>query len=273
MTFEPGDANVDGQVSIQDLAAIVLYCLNNYPATFNYTAANLWEDERLNVQDAVCLVNILLESTPPTTTQNAVNARRMAAAANQKAMLTIANGQLTLSSSVPVSAFDIIIEGVQPKDVTSLIEPLGFLTSKRQHANGTHIVGFSPTGNFLPIGETDICTVAMPKSHVTHAILADNHAKGITVFVTETTEIDEIGSSEIDVSVRDGIIVVMAAKAINNVRWTLYSVGGAIIDRGQTASLPAGISRFPIRLPKDGIGILRFSVDGQQPFVRKISNK
>lgn len=273
LIFESGDANFDGMVNVQDLSAVVLYCLNNYQATFNYTAANLWEDERLNVQDAVCLVNILLESTPPTTTQNAVNASRMAEAANEKAMLTIANGQLTLSSPVPVSAFDIILEGVQPKDVASLIESSGFMISKRQHANGTHIVGFSPTGALLQIGETDICAVAMPKSHVTHAILADDRAKGIAAIVTGTTGITEIDSSELDVTIRDGMIVVMATKAVSNASWTLYTVGGAVIDSGHVDRLPVGISRIPCRLGKEGIGILRFSADRIQPIVRKIRNK
>lgn len=273
LTFEPGDANFDGLVNVQDLSAVVLYCLNNYQATFNYTAANLWEDERVNVQDAVCLVNILLESIPPAANQTGSHANRLADAANEKAMLTIANGQLTLSSSVPVSAFDIIIKGVQPQDVTSMIEPLGFMISKRQHDNGTHIVGFSPMGYLLPVGKTDICTVAMPKSQVTHAILADDHAKGIAAIVTGTTGISEIGSSELEVTIRNGMIVVMATKAVNNAIWTLYSTDGSVIDSGQVDHLPVGISRIPCHVGKKGIVILRFSADQLQPIVRKISNK
>lgn len=274
LTFEDGDVNIDGLVNVQDLSATVLYCLNNYQSTFNYTAANLWMDDRINVQDAVCLVNILLESMPPAVNQDGMNTSRMAVPANQRAFLSMSNGQLILSSAAPVSAFDFIVEGVNPEEVTSLIEPFGFMISKRKHGNGTHIVGFSPVGSLLPIGETVLCDVATrSNSQVTHALLSDDRAKRIAVIVTETTGINEIGFSEMNVTFREGKIVMMTTKQVSNVRWTLYSVGGAVLDCGTADCLSAGISQFPLRLGKGDIGILHISADGHQSLVRKIRNK
>ena len=273
LTFNPGDANMDALVNVQDLSSVIFYCLNDYQATFNYTAANLWEDERVNVQDAVCLVNILLESTPPAATLNVSNTSRMAESGIHRAMLTVADGQLVLSSSTPVSAFDIIVEGVRPEDVTSLIEPLGFMVSKRQHGNGTHIVGYSPAGGLLPIGETAICSFAKPKPQVTHAILADDRAKAISIIVNEQTDIDEVSEATMEVALRNNMITITTTKAMSNIRWTLLTLGGTVLDGGELSGIPAGISQIPCHIGKGGIAILRLSADGKQPIVKKVNNK
>lgn len=137
-------------------------------------------------------------------------------------------------------------------------------------------MGYSPVGSVLPVGETVLCTTTQTSNHnpqVKNALLADDHAKAIAVVASGTTDIAEANSSEMHITVADGMIVVMATKEVANVRWTLYSAGGALIDSGRTDRLPAGISRIPCNMGRGGMGILRFMADGQQPIVRKISNK
>ena len=271
LTFEAGDANADGLVNVQDLSSIVLYCLNNYQATFNYTAANLWEDERVNVQDAVCLVNKLLDGTPPAI-DNGSNASRMTEAGIGSAMLTISEGRLVLASPMPVSAFDIVADGVRPEDVASLLEPLGFVVIKRQQAGGTHLVGYSPTGNLLPIGETILCMLGS-QAQISHALLADDRAKAISVICNEQTDIAELGKATVEVVLRHDMIIVSTTKAMSNVKWSLFTMDGAVIDGGRLSSLPIGVNRIPCRMVKGGIAILRLTADDRQPIVKKVSNK
>ena len=63
--FEQGDANFNGSIDILDVQSVINYMFEEYQnRPFNFTAANLWEDETINIQDAICGVNLLLEQSP-----------------------------------------------------------------------------------------------------------------------------------------------------------------------------------------------------------------
>lgn len=70
--FDEGDINFSGQTDILDLQTQIDYIVEDYRDAINFTAGNLWKDETINVQDAVCLVNLLLDKHP-----GADNARRL----------------------------------------------------------------------------------------------------------------------------------------------------------------------------------------------------
>ena len=64
--FDQGDSNFDGWVNVLDLQADINHVFGEYDGywwrnIFNFTAANLWADDQINVQDVVPLVNLLMD--------------------------------------------------------------------------------------------------------------------------------------------------------------------------------------------------------------------
>ena len=56
-----GDVNMDGNLDISDVVAIVNYILGSEPNVFNRTAADLNKDSNIDISDVVRLVNLVLE--------------------------------------------------------------------------------------------------------------------------------------------------------------------------------------------------------------------
>ena len=272
LEYDAGDANFDGTVNIQDLSTTIMYCLKNYFATFNYGAANLWQDEIINIQDAVCLVNILLDGTPSQANASShTNASRRSTNGGMNAAITCSDGRLTLSSPVPVSAFDILIGGTQLSEITSLLESKGFLVSMRHQSDGVHLVGYSPSGSLLSTGNTTIAEVKSEHPRVRAALLADDKARAVSVMGSETDGISEVANSSIAVVLGKGVITLTSANVLSNVSWTLQGVNGAIIDSGHATSLPAGVNSMTCKPIRHGVYVLRLTADGQRPIVKKIS--
>ena len=272
LEYDAGDANFDGMVNIQDLSTTIMYCLKNYFATFNYGAANLWQDEIINIQDAVCLVNILLDATPPhANVSSHTKASRRSTPDGLSAIITYNDGRLTLSSPVPISAFDILISNTQLSEIASLLESQGFLISMRQQSDGVHLIGYSPSGSLLSAGNTTIAEVKSRHPRVRAALLADDKARAVIVMGSETDGISEVANSSIGVVLGKSMITVTSAEALNNVSWTLQGVNGTIFDSGHVKSLPAGVNSMACKPIRHGVYVLRLTADGQRPIVKKIS--
>lgn len=172
LSFDKGDANFTSGVDITDLQATVNFALDNYSSLFNFTAANLVEDDVINVQDIVCLVDILLS-------QNA-NARhiiqhRVAAVSEEDtdAHLYWDSGQLILETSEPVAAIDISMAG--DADFT-LLRQAGFTVASRGHRT----IAYSMSGALLGVGATVIAT-ADSESDVDDAVMANRNAARVSV--------------------------------------------------------------------------------------------
>lgn len=269
LTYDEGDANVDGEVNVLDLSALVMYCLRDYQATFNFGAANLWPDDIINVQDAVCLVNMLLERRQPTMEMSTV-AQARSSQPTTEALLTIdADGQLVLLSPVPVSAFDIIVQKATTAQVSSQLELYGFSVSLREQEGNTHLIGWSPSGQLIPAGETVLATLTAQRPTVADALLADHHAKAISVTANHQTGICEQQTLAMTATLAKGHLVVTTAQALDNVEWTLCSANGTVLDSGHADHLPAGISELPCQTNTSGIVVLRLSASGHQPIIKK----
>lgn len=186
LSFDEGDSNFDGQVNVLDLQAILNYMFEEYTnKPYNFTASNLLKDEIINVQDAVCLVNMLLDANIASAHQ-AYAARRIAAQSLESASVSVENGYLTINSLVPVSAFDIVVSSSRQAEVVSALNDKGFICASRQSGNDQHIVGYSPGGAEIPAGQTAICKLS--SGIVSYAMLADRDANAISVSLNgETT--------------------------------------------------------------------------------------
>ena len=181
LSFKQGDANFTGNVDILDVQSIINYMFDEYAdRPFNFTAANLWEDEVINIQDAVCGVNILLEQTPIFASQTGIKSRHVETySENSVASIYIDNGRLMLNAEKPVAAFDIAVNSVSLLDLNSELNTLGIMVSTKQDGNHVHLVGYSLSGGTIPTGEFEIASVAENGRSEIIATLSDSEANEI----------------------------------------------------------------------------------------------
>lgn len=179
LSFDEGDGNFDGKVNILDLQTTLNYMFEEYTnKPYNFTASNLWKDEDINVQDAVCLVNMLLDTNAIPAHQLYATTRVATQGSEISTSVTIENGYLKIKSVVPVSAFDITVSTSHQAEVVSALNDLGFICTSKQSGNNLHLVGYSLSGAEIPAGETAICE--LNSGIVSSAMLADRDANEIS---------------------------------------------------------------------------------------------
>ena len=175
LSFDEGDGNFDGQVNVLDLQTTLNYMFEEYTnKPYNFTASNLWKDEVINVQDAVCLVNMLLDTDVSSARRIYTTRRNAKPSSESPAAINIENGFLKIISSVPVSAFDITISTDQKAEILSTLNDMGFTCTSRQNGNIVHLIGYSVSGAEIPKGETTLCK--LNSGVITHVMLADKKA-------------------------------------------------------------------------------------------------
>lgn len=188
--FNEGDANFDGKVSVLDVQADVRFIFNEYnKLPFNFTAANLWNDEQINVQDIVPLVNLLFETNTPATQM----IRRSASTDDADAVVFCANGNLMVSTTRPVAAFDITLSGCRDINVKALRQQ-GFVCESRQTLDGLRLIGYSLSGSTLPVGESVIGQMDSANGSATCAQLADTDALEIMTEVGDNGHLTNINT-------------------------------------------------------------------------------
>lgn len=184
-SYDAGDANFDGQVNVLDLQTILNYMFEEYGnMPYNFTASDLWKDEVINVQDAVCLVNMLLDTDVSSARQIYTTRRNAKLSSESPAAVTIENGFLKIISSVPVSAFDITISTDQKAEILSTLNDMGFTCASKQNGNIVHIIGYSISGAEIPEGETTLCK--LNSGVITHVMIADRKACEISTSTNGT---------------------------------------------------------------------------------------
>ena len=194
-TFENGDANILNGTDVTDLQTMILYMFNLLNgAPFNFTAADIYSDGIITVQDIVCVVNrILAQSATPEKDMMKASGRHMEDA---EAFVYIKDGKVILSTEVPVAALSIKSDGG--------IEWNLKLFGMEQAVLGGNVVGYSLAGATLPVGETVIGTCVTGTS-LNGAMLADEGATAICTSLgiggettsVEYTTIDENGDNEV----------------------------------------------------------------------------
>lgn len=173
--FDMGDVNMFGGVDILDLQAMISYMVEEYNRPFNYTAANLWDDNIINVQDAVLLVNILLDLN------NSNGARTRTSVPeygnDTEAIVYCQDGKLLLNTTKEIAAFDIVVSGCSAIEIAEDLQYYGLICNVKQSDNNTHLIGYSLTKGCLPQGEVVIGSVtANGTPYVYDAVLSDLNA-------------------------------------------------------------------------------------------------
>lgn len=207
--FEQGDANFIHGVEASDLQATILYVFGEYEdKPFNFTAANTYEDQIINVQDVVCTTNILLSDTQQISdVYRSKQKTKQNEYSETDAILYIQNGKIILNSKKPVAAIQIKAEGA----VEWNIEKYGMQQSTKQN----NLVGYSLTGVTLPAGE-NIIGFCLSDAYIREASLSDSNANAISVGIKENT-----GISGSDVSLEDCLnpqIYDLSGRKMNSLR-------------------------------------------------------
>ena len=226
-TFPEGDADINGAVDVIDVQATVNYILNGNPTTyeegeygFNYTAVNLWADDRINVQDAVCLVNKILDGNEVKSEKlkvkygtGAVKMSPTPVGSDDVAYLYWHDGELILSTPEAITAADICIE--TDAEVEWLLGQHGFSVAQRTNSTHQRTVAYSFSDAELPIGETAIARITDGKVvRITAVTLSNKDARRVNVQFNGLT--DEIENSTFNVGNDAGTVYDMAGRKIQN---------------------------------------------------------
>ena len=205
--FMPGDVDFSASVDVVDLQGSINYIFNAWDEAdmFNYTAANLYSDEQINVQDIVKHVDVLLAQDE--TSNNVKEFRPMRTRtlnindeeeldAEPEAFIFWRENELVLQSRKAVAAADIRVNSAE--DINWTLPQMGFTVSKKQSAGRSHAIAYSLSGVEIPAGETVIATKRGGTADVEAATLSDRKAKRIRTDIKKPlpTGIDELAAAE-----------------------------------------------------------------------------
>lgn len=184
MSFDKGDANFLDGVDASDLQATILYAFglySDYP--FNFTAANTYEDDVINVQDVTCTVNILLSLLAEKPAEIPARVKSIAEK-DYDAEICLIDGKVILRSERPVAAMSLKAGG----DILWTVDHLGL----QQTVSGANLVAYSLPGEEIPAGETVIGEYT-GNAEVSYVSLADPLAVSVKAAIVNP------GQSEVNI--------------------------------------------------------------------------
>lgn len=156
ITFMPSDATFDGQANVADLQALILHILGRYDSLrpFNFTAADLYTDGKINIQDVVLHADMLLSSDTKELRQTP---SIPTASPDGKARIYTDGTDVVVESDEAIGALDITLSSPQ---ATWQLDHYGFSVNSRSASGRIHAIAWSASGRSIPAGRTVIATVA-----------------------------------------------------------------------------------------------------------------
>ena len=187
LSFAPGDVNFNGKVDVTDLQGQINFAFEEYGFLgyhlFNFTAADLWEDQIINVQDVVKMVDKLLQIN-----NNASSSRMLTSHLSPftsqsdqtyLADVSVLSNRIVVSTETPITAFELTIVGDAVDNVSNALSRLGFSFKTNRVGETTRIVGYSMNGAAIPAGETELCTLHTGNTRIEQVVLSDANAEAI----------------------------------------------------------------------------------------------
>ena len=268
LRYVDGDANMSGATDVLD----VQHTLNKILATaspFNYSAANTYADERINVQDIVCTVNIVLDQESLAVDEpNAASMSRTQSSAPRTWVYT-AGEQLRLVSATEVGALAIELRGVKTSQVSLLLNHSQYQLVGRDTEQGSRYVIFSPTGRLIPAGEVTALLKISAEAEVVAAEAADSNAEKLDIVVGgEPTDISQLLDGMLAASFRGNQLVVKTTREISGMRLRLMSAGGAVVYSTSLSRMACGETSLAVNLVP-GVYLLEMTTaDGARKIVK-----
>lgn len=241
--FAPGDANINGPVDITDLQAMVNYIFGEYNRPFNYTAANLNNDNTVNVQDVVGEANLLL-SMDLTMGASGPGRAPVLETTTPQASLYWQDGVLYLNTSVPVAALDIVndVNG----DIKWNVANRGMVVKTARGTQGEHTVIYSLGDAVIPPGLTAIATTTSHSATVVAAKLSDTDAELVKIKLndglTRLTDVPTDGNVQCQL---DGnSLIINSGNPLEDVNIGIYTIDGKVIADKHLSHLDSGQTRI-----------------------------
>ena len=272
--YSMGDANISGVVDVNDVQRTLNFMFNvKNSGLMNVSAANTFAEEEagdtpeINVQDIVCTVNIVLESNA-----SILAARRVMALQQEEHhnLLTMEGRTLLLSTQEEMGALDILLSGVNSKQIRLLPDAANFSMVTRDMEDGVRIIIFSPTGMTLPAGTTELVKCSR-NATVVGAAGSNARAEAVTLGCGNTTGVGCITADD-DISIAaDGHdIVVTSADNHGEATLIIYSEAGAIVAHIDMGCLESGITRRQVHIAGSQVYIVKLECKDGTIVTRKL---
>ena len=196
-TWIPGDANVDGTVSVLDAQHTLNRVLGRQTGNFNFIAANTYSsDDVINVQDIVATINLFIGE------ESGNNGKSMRAKGETVySSLHIADGAMYLDTYKPVAALDFTLRGVTASQVSLQLNRSRYQMFTSENSDGLRIVIISPSGDVIPEGSNRILKIS-GDAEFKAAEASDIDAKPIDIRAEFSTTAIENGKLKIENSTR-----------------------------------------------------------------------
>lgn len=220
--FSQGDVNFKSGVDITDLQATINYAFGLYETyPFNFTAADTYKDDRINVQDVVCTANIIIDSDQEEMIQARAQQKPSTIAEdNVDALVFVSNGKVVIETSKPVAALDLIFEG--NVSISSNLEGLDYNVMTKESHGSKRMLAYTLSDQFIPVGRTVIAEYIGANPTVTRIKLAAPDAQAVSAaFADNTTNIsniDDILSEDAEYYDMGGIRIEKPRKGFNIVK-------------------------------------------------------
>ncbi len=271
--FDYGDANMDQKVDILDVQHSLNYLLGDNPQPFNFAAADTYKDTLITVQDIVKTVNIVLSSTDSTST----NLQKSKMAVQSPNQIYIENNKLVLDITQPVSAMDILLEGISDKQIRLMLSSSKFqLIARNLPDGGTRFIVFSPTGNEIPTGKTIIAELYSESPTVTSVKLSDKSAQPMLVRLNKdnVTGFENLVAVDFSVYCIAHKSYVSLSSNVQKLRATLYSAQGIMLDDRIMENLASGklTIDYSSVATKSGVYLLKIVVNTNDG-IRELNTK
>lgn len=226
VSFPEGDATFNGITDILDLQATINYMFYKWNGSlFNYTAANLYPDENINIQDAIRLIDLLINEPWVDHLSRTRNAPLRHSHFDAPAQLVVEGDILKLSTTTPVAALDIYLSDCDIFSDEADFMFTGLKYNTRKGENYLHLIAYSFSGTTLPIGETILGRLEGRNPQILRAQLSDADANEVRVDINHTTT---------------GI-----QKVSTPIAFKLYSIAGILLKDGTTSELKPTLDSLP----------------------------
>lgn len=199
LDWKDGDVNADQTVDVADLQNVVYYALNDTKPggqVYNFTAADMNGDNKINVSDIVGTVGTILDYDGD---EEPSGARIYNKVENdgRNTIKATANG-LLIAHADEVAALQLTISDARASQLTVGADLKSrFTVSMRDVADGVRLVIYSPMGETLAPGESLLLSGMPAGATVTDARLVDAEANRLSVTYTNTTSIDELTADDL----------------------------------------------------------------------------
>lgn len=261
MLFDQGDVNLDTLVNVSDLQLTVNYSVSEKAEhLFNFTAADIQTDDWINVQDVVCLVNLLLNQHIDANSGNGAR-MRSASVEDADAQLFWRGNQLVLMTDCDIAALDIAIENAN--DVKWLMNDVDYDFSISKQNGYIRVIHYSMAGKDIKAGEYVIAESIGHNMFILKADLVGKDGRLVKTIINGTgTGIEDFSSENANIRISANItgVNILASLPMKNLEWVVYGLNGNMLGKG-ISDLSSGLNSLNCNLAGESQVVVRLSND------------